>query len=170
MRIGYAIPNQEMLGGTNNAPFAGHGEVGPADFNHGTAGQARRALQPDRNGSSGSACSDKAPRMDRVKRGSLGKPSRQACDQAGFASMSVNEVCTAPPKQSPDRKNAPGIFERPNRVHQFRNDMRLPSQLPALINEKPVVAASHDRLNAVAERANQVEDMNLCTPALALRH
>src|SRR3982751_3008852 len=159
-----------MLGRTNDPPSAGHGEVGTADFNHSATGHARRALQPDCDSSRGSAGSDKAPRMDRVKRGSLGKPSRQACDQAGFASMSVNEVCTAPPKQSSDCKNAPGILERPNRVHEFRNDMRLHSQLSALFNEKSVVAASHDRLNAVAERANQVENMNLCTPALALRH
>jgi hypothetical protein len=84
--------------------------------------------------------------------------------------MSVNEVCTAPPKQSPDRKNATGIFERPNRVHEFRDDMRLHSQLAALFKQESVVSARNDRLNAVAESANQVENMNLCTPALALRH
>jgi hypothetical protein len=99
----------------------------------------------------------------------MGKPPGQACDQAGFARMSVNEICTAAPEQSRDRKNATRIFVRANRMHEVRDDMRFQAQLAALFEEESVVPAGHDGLNAVAERTNQIENMNLRTPALALR-
>jgi hypothetical protein len=84
--------------------------------------------------------------------------------------MSMDDIGTATTEQRRHRENAAGILHRANRMHKVRNHMRLHSQLPAFVDQKSGITTGYDRLDAVAQRANQVENMNLRATPLTLRY
>jgi hypothetical protein len=84
--------------------------------------------------------------------------------------MSMDDIGTATTEELRHREDTAGILQRANRMHKVRNHMGPHSQLAALFDQKSVITTGYDRLDAVAQRANQVENMNLRATPLTLRY